>query len=258
MSEAASYLVCDHKQIIQNLLLLVKNKCLLSVRFGESPASFLTAILKIDETHNVLFFDYGAKETLNQQLLKADKITFEADFSGIKVSFQGSRLTQTLYNGAQAFMMPIPEAIFWEQRREYFRIKSPRSKGSYCLLMREGEPPIKLPLYDISLTGFSVLNTSIEIANVLTCDAEFEDCRLVLSAAGDGIISFRVRSKFIINPDKIIVVKVQKIGCMFTKITPVFESTVQRYITQLQRESIQKSQRTGMSFLASKTPPQSV
>ncbi|HEY8037524.1 MAG TPA: flagellar brake protein [Methylobacter sp.] len=240
MSEASSYSIYNSRQIIQNLSILIKNKCLLSVRFGEGKAFFLTAILHIDEAANTVIFDYGPKEVLNQQLLKASRITFEADFSGIKSSFKGNMLQQTLYNGEPAFIMPIPESIFWMQRREFFRIKSPRSKSSYCQLTLENHGTVNLMLYDISLTGFSVLNTSTEISNLLLPGAQLEKCKLVLSGAGEDTISFKVCTKLIINPDKIAVLKIQKIGCLFTKITPIFESTVQRYINQLQRESIQK------------------
>lgn len=240
MSDASSFSVYNPRQIIHNLSILIKNKCLLSVRFGEGNAFFLTAILEIDEANNAIIFDYGPKEALNQQLLKATRITFQADFSGIKSSFKGSRLEPILYDGEPAFTMPIPESIFWMQRREYFRIKSPRSKSSYCQLIREDQEPVKLLLYDISLTGFSVLNTSTEVSDLLVSGAQFEQCKLVLTGAGEDTISFKVCNKLIINPDKIAALKIQKIGCLFTKITPVFESTVQRYITQLQRESIQK------------------
>lgn len=213
---------------------------MLSVDFGEGQAFFLTAILDIDQQNNAMIFDYGLKEALNQQLLKASRIIFEADCSGIKVSFNGNGLTQILYHGEPAFTMPIPESLFWKQRREFFRVISPRAKGSYCRLALEGHDFVDLVLYDISLTGFSVLNTSFEISSLLTSEAQFERCRLVLSGTGDDVIDFKVRTKTIINPDKIAVLKIQKIGCLFTRITPAFESTIQRYINQLQRESIRK------------------
>ncbi|MGZ4954235.1 MAG: flagellar brake protein [Methylobacter sp.] len=241
MSDPSSFSIYNSRQIAHNLSILVKNKCLLSVRFGDGKAFFLTAILEIDEANNSIVFDYGPKEELNQQLIKATRITFEADFAGIKSSFRGNMLKQILYNGEPAFSMPIPKSIYWMQRREFFRIKSPRSKASYCQLMLEDQDPVNLMLYDISLTGFSVLNASTEISNLLIPGTQFEKCRLVLSGAGEDAISFKICSKLVINPDKIAALKIQKIGCLFTKITPVFESTVQRYINQLQRESIQKT-----------------
>lgn len=241
MSDASSFSIYNPRQIFHNLSILVKNKCLLSVRFGEGKAFFLTAILEIDEENNSIVFDYGSKEALNNQLLKATRITFQADFAGIKSSFKGSKLKQILYNGESAFIMPIPESVFWMQRREFFRIKSPRSKSSYCRLMLEDQESVNLMLYDISLTGISVLNTSTEISNLLIPGTQFENCRLALSGTGEDTISFKVCFKLIINPDKIAALKIQKIGCLFTRITPVFESAVQRYINQLQRESIQKT-----------------
>ncbi|MFZ2405448.1 MAG: flagellar brake protein, partial [Methylobacter sp.] len=87
MSESSSFSIYNPKQIVQNLSILIKNKCLLTARFGEGNAFFLTAILKIDEAHNAIIFDYGPKEEIDQLFLKATRITFEASFSGIKSSF---------------------------------------------------------------------------------------------------------------------------------------------------------------------------
>ncbi|MGZ4989536.1 MAG: flagellar brake protein [Methylobacter sp.] len=241
MSEASSFSIYNPRQIIHNLSILVKNKCLLSVRFGEGKAFFLTAILDIDEANSSIVFDFGPKEELNKQLLKSTRVAFQADFAGIKCSFKGLGLKQTLYNGEPAFTMPLPKSLYWMQRREFFRITSPRSKGSYCQLIFNDQEPVNLMLYDISLTGFSLLNSSSEISNLLEPGTQWEKCRLVLSGTGEDLISFKVCSKLIINPDKIAALKIQKIGCVFTKIAPLFESTVQRYINQLQRESIQKS-----------------
>jgi c-di-GMP-binding flagellar brake protein YcgR len=239
MSEPSSFSIYNPRQIVHNLSILIKNKCLLSVRFGEGDAFFLTAILEIDEENKTIILDYGPKEILNKQLLKATRVTFQADFAGIKVSFKGHMLTQILYNGEPAFAMPIPESIFWMQRREFFRIKSPRSKGSYVQLELGGQP-VKLTLSDISLTGFSVFNTSTDISDLLLPGTQFEQCKLVLAETGEDNVSIKICAKFIINPDKIESLKIQQIGCLFTKITPAFESVVQRYINQLQRESLQK------------------
>lgn len=240
MSEATSYSISNPRQIVQNLSILIKNKCLLSVRFNEGKAFFLTAILEIDQANKSIVFDRAPKEDLNQQLIKADRINFEADFAGIKASFKGSRPEQITYNGEPAFSMPIPESIFWLQRREFFRIKSPLSKASYCQLIFEDQEAVDLQLYDISLTGFSVLNSSAEISELLVPGARIEKSRLVLSGAGEDTVAFKVCSKLVINPEKIAALRIQKIGCEFTRITPAFESIVQRYINQLQRESLQK------------------
>lgn len=241
MSDDSSFTIYNRRQIIYNLAILVKNKCLVSVRFDEGKAFFLTAIINVDEANNAIVFDCGPKEELNQQLLNSPKVIFQADFSGIKCSFRTDTPKEIQYGGDTAFTVPVPESMFWMQRREYFRIKSPRAKGSYCRLIFKEREPVNLLLYDISLTGFSMLNTSAAISELLIQGAQFDNCRLVLTGAGEGDVSFKICSKIIINPNKIDQLKIQKIGCLFTKITPAFETIVQRYINQLQREDIQRT-----------------
>ncbi len=243
MNDDVSFLIHNQKQIIHDLSLLIKNKCLISLYFGADKTFLLTAILEVDEAKNALIFDYGFNETINKQLLKASDITFQTDFLGIKVSFKGTRLTKILYEDESAFSMPIPESIFWLQRREFFRVTSLRFTDCYCQLTLNNQESVKLKLFDMSLKGFSVLNTSTEISSLLSLGAKFEQCKLVLSETDEDTIAFKVRSKFIINPDKIAVLNTQKIGCLITRIAPAFQATVQRFINQQQREEIQKMRR---------------
>jgi len=238
MQNDSSYSIRNSKLIISNLSLLVKNKCLFSVHFGEHDESFITTIIDFNQKDNSIIFDYGPKENLNQRLLSATKVTFKTDFSGIKVSFDGSTLERTVYDGAPAFIMPVPESLFWMQRREFYRVKSPISNSSHCQLMLKDRDPISLELYDISLTGFSMLNVSKEISDLLPPGARFSQSKLILSELGEGIVSFEVCAKNIINPDKL--KKLQKIGCKFTRVTPAFEAVIQRYMQQIEIENRQR------------------
>jgi c-di-GMP-binding flagellar brake protein YcgR len=70
-------------------------------------------------------------------------------------------------------------------------------------------------------------------------DTHFEQCKLILADTGEDTISFKIRrSKYIINPENLN--RMEKIGCKFTRITPAFENTIQRYMQQLERENRQK------------------
>lgn len=238
MNDISSFAIQNPRQIISHLSLMVKNKCLLSARFGANNESYITALLGINEKNNTLILDYGPKEDLNQHILNAGKISFDADYTGIKVSFTGTGLKKITHKGEPAFSMPIPKSLFWMQRREYFRVKSPLSKSSYCQLVIEGKKPVNLKLYDISLTGFAMLNVSKEVSELMIPGATITQCKLVLSDAGEGPISFEVCAKYIINPDKL--QKIQKIGCRFVKLSRSVEEIIQRYMQQIQREDLQK------------------
>lgn len=238
MSDTSSFAIQNPKQIISHLSLLVKNKCLLSARFGPNNESYITTLLGIDEKNNTVVLDYGSKEDLNQRILNAGKVTFDTDFNGIKVSFIGIGLKKITHKGESAFSMASPKSLYWMQRREYYRVKSPLSKPSYCQLIVDDRKPVNLKLYDISLAGFAMLNVSKEVSDLLIPGTSFTQCKLILSDAGEGIISFEICAKYIINPDK--VQKIQKIGCRFIKITRPVEEVIQRYMHQIQREDLQK------------------
>ncbi len=238
MSDISSFSIQNPKQIVIHLSLLLKNKCLLSARFGANNESYITTLLGVNEANNTVVLDYGPKEELNQRLLNAGKATFDTDYNGIKVSFTGDTLKKITHKGDAAFSMSIPKSLYWMQRREYYRVKSPLSKPSYCQLIVEGREPVNLKLYDISLTGFAMLNVSKEVSELLIPGTLFSQCKLILSEVGEGMISFEICAKYIINPDK--PQKIQKVGCKFNKTTRPVEELIQRYMHQIQREDLQK------------------
>ncbi|MDP1665436.1 MAG: flagellar brake protein [Methylobacter sp.] len=238
MSDISSFSVQNPKQIINHLSLLVKNKCLLSARFGTNNESYITTLLSVNEGDNSVILDYGPKEDLNQRILNAGRVSFDTDYNGIKVSFTGAALKKITHKRDAAFSMPIPKSLYWMQRREYYRVKSPLSKSSYCQLIIEGREPVNLKLYDISLTGFAMLNVSKEVSELLIPGTSISQGKLILSDVGEGMISFEICAKYIINPEKL--QKIQKIGCKFIKLARPVEEIVQRYMHQIQREDLQK------------------
>jgi flagellar brake protein len=238
MSDISSFSIQNPKQIINHLSLLLKNKCLLSARFGTNNESYITTLLAINEANNSLVLDCGSKEDLNQRILNAGKITFDTEYNGIKVSFVGAALKKITHKREDAFSIPIPKSLYWMQRREYYRVKSPLSKPSYCQLIVEDREPVNLKLYDISLTGFAMLNVSKEVSELLIPGTSFSQSKLILSEAGEGMISFEICAKYIINPEK--PQKIQKIGCKFIKISRPVEEIIQRYMNQIQRQDLQK------------------
>jgi len=230
-----SFSIHNTEQIISHLALLEKNKCLLTAQFGDSNESFITAIVDINKKAHSIILDYGPKEYLNQQILNATQITFKTECTGIKVAFTGTALKKITHEGGPAFSMPIPPSIFWLQRREFYRVKSPLSKASYCQLILPDREPALLKLHDISLSGFAMLNTSKEISGLLLPTSHFDQCKLILDDAGTDTIAFEVRYKIIMNASKQEII--QKIGCKFTQISQAFESVIQRYMQQIERES---------------------
>ena len=238
MSEIASFSIQNPKEITRHLVLLLKKKCFIDAHFGDSKDSYITTLLAINETDNTLVLDCSPKEEINQRMLTSSKITFDTEYTGIKVSFAGAKLKKILHKGDPAFVMPVPKSLYWMQRREYYRVKSPLSKPSYCQLILEDRAPVDLTLYDISLTGFSMLNVSKELSDLLIPGTSILSSNLLLSGIGDSPILFEICNKYVINPEKI--QKIQKIGCKFIRLSRPAEEFVQRYMQQVQRDNLQK------------------
>jgi flagellar brake protein len=241
MEYESAFLIRSPEKIISKLFILLKKKCLLTAYFGNNGDSFITTILDIYIKNNYLTFYHGPKEDSIEQLLNSQKITFKTEYLGVKVAFDAIKVARIQHQGVSIFVIPIPESVLWMESRDFYRVKLPVSKSSYCQLTLKDQDPINLKLYDISLIGFSVLNASSEIATLMIPDAYFEQSRLILADTGEDAISFKIRrSKYIINPENLN--RMEKIGCKITRIMPAFETTIQRYMQQIERESRQKTE----------------
>jgi c-di-GMP-binding flagellar brake protein YcgR len=240
MEHESPFLINDLKEIIYYLSLLFKDKCLLTVYFGDNDDAFITTILEINKKDNFFIFHHGPQKDLIEQFLNSSKITFKTRYWGIEVVFDAIKPAKILYEGVSVFALSIPASILWMERREFHRVKLPFSKPSYCQLIPKDQELINLKLYDISLGGFSMLLDSKEVSylsktpDLMILYASFEQCKLILADKGEGFISFEIRSKYIINPETSNIM--EKIGCKFTRITPAFENTIQRYIQEIEKE----------------------
>jgi len=244
MENLSDYLVKNPKQILKYLKTLSVEKCLISANFGVSH-SFLTAILDINEKEQIITIDCGPKEYLNKELLSLGFIKFKAEYAGIQVLFEGRGVKKAGELYQHALSMRVPEQIFWVQRRQFYRMRSPLSKDSYCSItfkdkIKEGNETVNFTLFDLSITGFSILSDSKEQASCLIQETEYSDCVLVFNSMDSHNISFIVRSKFASNPNK--PNKIQRIGCEFTNLKPNTESACLRYMQEVERE-IKKNQK---------------
>ncbi len=135
--------------------------------------------------------------------------------------------------------MAIPKTIFWMERREYYRVKIPVSKPSYCQFILKDRDPFNIKIHDLSLSGFSVLDQYTEFFDQMVSGATFEQCKLILFEAGEYTVSFAIRYDQMINPDRL--QKIKKNGCKFLMLTRVAEDAIQGYMQQIQREDLQDS-----------------
>ena len=235
MEYESAFLIRETDQIIGKLQILLKKKCILTVTYGNNDdKDFVTTILHIDLADELLVFYHSPKYDDIRELLNSDKVTFKADYLGIKIAFDVFRVDKYNHNGLSTFSVPFPRRLLWIEARDFYRIKILDSLSGYCHLTLENSPePLKLKLFDISIAGFSILIDDAEISQLMMPDICFTNCKIKLDKTGEGSVSFQVRSKYVLDIDD--QTRIEKIGCKFTKITPAFEDLIHRYMGKMSK-----------------------
>lgn len=311
MDNDDSAMLHNKAMILNNLSLLVKNKCMVSANLGGKD-SVLTALIAVDHKNNVIILDYGSSEHLNKRLISSTHVKFTTVFNGIQVAFTAEHVTKVKYQKDDAFQIPIPTSLYWYNRREYYRVNVPIMNPGICeltlkepaeeasselkqayknamALIREGlmaqiqadliaeqqefikaynkmsvenkikaklerqkieeeraaNPPqpeerllnlIRLNMHDISLSGFSMKNFNEEFSFFFTRGTIYEKVNLVLPNFGTVEVGFEVMMKRQIDAHKMGDFA-ELIGVKFLPMRQSAESTVLRYIQEIERQS---------------------
>lgn len=242
MDKDSDFLVTNPKLIAGYLTDILKHHCIISAHFGENKASFLTAIIDIDFKHNILNLDWGPSELLNRQLLNSERVLFQTDMDGIKVSFSSKNIKKSKIGSDFVFEMPIPNEIYWKQRRQYYRVKVPFSHDkSYCEITFNDENPNAIAsittktfkLYDLSISGFALLCPDEELVDHFQLEKTFSECILHLQEGNQANVGFVVKNTIQLKTSPTTIQ--QRIGCLFTNMTPAFQSSIQLYMQDIER-----------------------
>ena len=238
MATESDYIVKNAKMVFNHFNELVTKKCLISAQFGDRNASFLTTIIDLDQKNKLLHLDCGPSETVDNQLLASGKVLFRTEVNGIKVSFSAKNITKGKLGGDAVLSMPIPDSIFWMQRRQYYRVKIPFShSSSHCKITfksadEETFETVKFQLYDLGITGLAFLNPDPKWAEYLQPDTQIVDCDLVLNNGNHATIAFLIKNNVKVRSGTL--TEQDKIGCLFEKLPTNFETSIQRYMQEIE------------------------
>ena len=81
-----SAMIHNRAMIVNNLAMLVKNKCNVSVSLG-GKETLLTVLLSINHQESTIVLDYGSSEYLNKKLVNIKNPHFNTVFNVIQVFF---------------------------------------------------------------------------------------------------------------------------------------------------------------------------
>lgn len=213
----------------------IKERDQFTVFFGGNVNDmYLTTLLAVDADDERLIFDISGSADVNRRLQNADRLTFAGKPGGIRVQFQTPAPSTVTYKGGKAFSVALPKVLMRVQRREYFRVHTPRGKPlMFSFTLPDGKP-MALPIYDLSVAGIGLnaqqvppgLDTpGLKLGRgkfFLPEDPRQFDAEIVLRRIAE--IENRSGSKLF------------RIGLQFIGLSFGEEGRIQRYIDRLERE----------------------
>ncbi|MBS1156713.1 MAG: hypothetical protein H6R07_2637 [Proteobacteria bacterium] len=204
-----------------------------TVYFNSGRDLLLTRILDANLKAREFIFDLSGHRASNVALQRVEKAVFVAMPEGVKVQFSTGPIREISYEGEPAFAAPFPPDLIKLQRREFFRLVTPRSNPYICRLPLKSDDPVRLEVHDISLGGAGMWFPAASIGKidigmkfqqvmfdfgpggVMRVDVEVRNCRPVVNRQG--------QTQYIV-------------GVRFSNMSRAQEASLQKLISLLERE----------------------
>ena len=204
-----------------------------SVHFGTGGEMFLTTPLAVDAEKGLLIFDCSGSVESNQRFLRSERNIFTGRPGGVQVQFTTGAAREVVYEGGKAFAVALPQSIVRLQRREYFRIETPRINPLEFFGRLADGSLLKLPVHDISISGIGV--DAATLPEGVTPGVVLPNCHFSLPGDGkDLFFSATVRNT--LELERRSGNRHWRIGMQFNDLSSGDEMRIQRYIARIERE----------------------
>ncbi|MFZ2268726.1 MAG: flagellar brake protein [Azonexus sp.] len=136
----------------------VRSRDAFSVQFGGAHDLFLSTMLAVEPER--LIFDCSGSPETNQLFLKSRRNVFVGRPGGIQVHFSTGAASEIDFEGGKAFAVELPKVLMRLQRRDNFRIETPRVRPLEFFARLPDGGLLSLPVHDISVCGIGLTATA--------------------------------------------------------------------------------------------------
>ena len=228
VDDVGPYLIHSRREIIILLRRLTEQRELVRMIFSEGEEAIATAVLEVRE--DSLIIDTAPDPEQLARVLASSSISFDTALERVRIAFFTTRIEHCLHDGLPALRIPIPETMVRLQRREYYRVLTPR-----CTIQMEhegGPPPVSFAVQNVSAGGIAL----IDDAHVLDAakGTEYINCELSLPGAQMVLTTLCVMNCCDITLYNGRVAR--RLGCAFVNPSAAMLALVQRYVSKLERD----------------------
>lgn len=203
-----------------------------SVSFGGEDM-MLTTLLHVQPERNLLVFDCSGSDDINRRFQQSVRNVFAGRPGGIHVQFTTGRASEMIYGGSKAFSVALPKHVVRLQRRDTFRIETPRGKPLQFFGRLASGNLLTLPVHDISVAGLGM--TALSLQDGLAPGDRLENCHFALPE-DEHELFFSATVRHITAQIGRTGVQQWRIGLHFENMPAIEENRIQRYIARVERE----------------------
>ncbi len=204
-----------------------------SVQFEGAGGSFLTTLLAAMPEKNLLIVDCSGSEEANRNFLRSERNVFVGRPGGIHVQFVTGKAWEVVHGGSRAFAVRLPSKVLRLQRRDSFRIDTPRVRPLQFCGRLPGGGLLMLPAHDISVAGIGV--AAQDLPDGLASGLVLERCHFSLPQ-DEHDLQFSATLRHMTEQEGRAGNRQWRLGLQFGDLPRAAEARIQRYITHLERE----------------------
>ncbi|MDB5758982.1 MAG: flagellar brake protein [Burkholderia sp.] len=228
VDDVGPYLIHSRREIIALLRRLTEKREFVRMIFSEGEEAIATAVLEVGEDSVII--DSAPDAAQLARVLASSSISFDTALERIRIAFFATRIEPCVHDGLPALRIPLPETMVRLQRREYYRVLTPR-----CSIQMEkegGPPPVSFAVQNVSAGGIALIDDE----QVLDASkgAEYTNCELLLPGTQSVIATLCVMNCCDISLYNGRTAR--RIGCAFVNPTAAMLALVQRYVSKLERD----------------------
>jgi len=177
--DAAKYLIRNKAEIRNQLISLARKPDIITAYFNEGKRYMLTAVLGTIDDRGLVVLDFGPDDATTKQAIASGRLVCTAKHDGVPIRFSCENLKSARFQSLPAIAAPLPKSMHRLQRREFFRVTTPKLSGPRCEIpVPEGSLPHQLTILNISIGGAGMVDTSGRLHTQVL--ERFEGCRLFL------------------------------------------------------------------------------
>ena len=214
--------------------------------YGDANYFILTTIMGVD--YSGFWLEQSPNSMNNRRITESDDLFLVSSHLGVKVQFAAAKAYSVEYEGYPAFYLFMPKIIYRLQRRESFRLNPLPSEPLRCVIplptdkTKKDKPKEQhqrpITIMDISAGGIKLTCTEGDVE--LEVDQSYENCRIDLPGVGTITVTVTVKNlTTLTTKSKQTLVRA---GCKFTHIDGASGILLQRYVNNMQRAAITKSE----------------